>query len=503
MERWTSLERAPGSGAAVLARSRSAAAERGPEGVPGGAGDLLGRQGGQGGEPFPDDAWWGSVGDALLPDRESLAREREESLAWQEIAEALQESMSAAAARRSPVERLHDGLGGLRGGIADVRLDREEVALLQEADLTGGLETLGEVALAVGAALFTFALEAHGRGLPGCSGFRLTDWLAVRCPWASRSELGDVDAVVRAAQRPQNEPLVAAVAEGRMPVRRGAVVARALRRLSDVLDPEGYDAFVTIFVDNACLPTISDADLHQIIETALRALLDDKERSRRERLAHEARSFRSRRLGEGLTRFIIDAPEEDAAVLHGIVTSALAAPASTEEGPDTRSATQRRYDAFRTVLGRGTACPEGTGTMPRATLMITMRLDDLVGRTRGCGTTSTGEVLSPGQVRRLACESEVIPVVLGGPSEILDVGRAHRLATPGQVKALRLRDGGCTFPGCTIPPEWCIAHHLVWWSRGGRTDMDTLALLCQRHHTTVHQKDLEGEVVGGCVVWHV
>ena len=61
-----------------------------------------------------------------------------------------------------------------------------------------------------------------------------------------------------------------------------------------------------------------------------------------------------------------------------------------------------------------------------------------------------------------------------------------RLATPGQRTALAARDQGCTWPGCTAPPALCEAHHVLWWSRGGPTTIDNLALLCTRHHTTVH-----------------
>src|SRR5690606_36396161 len=123
---------------------------------------------------------------------------------------------------------------------------------------------------------------------------------------------------------------------------------------------------------------------------------------------------------------------------------------------DPRSARQRRFDAFATVFGRGLACPEGTPQMPRATLFITMKLEHLRRDTPGHGVTLGGDMLSARQVRQAACEAEIIPVVLGGNSEILDFGRAVRLATKAQLKALYLRDGGCTFPGCTVPAQWTI-----------------------------------------------
>lgn len=454
------------------------------------------------------DSEWGRIADELLADTREVRRNEREQASWSpavmdDLQTALQEVLEQAAQSVIPAQALDAGLSTARRGMGQATLTPDETSLLLEDDVKGGLGRLGELALATEAALFTLALEAHGRGLPAATGFGLVDWIGLRCPWLSRSQLGDIDAVARSSTHRLNHPLVDAVTQGSTPARRGAIVARALAKLSPVLDPDGYEAFVKIFVDAACDPKISDPGLREVIETAVTALLDEEEKERRERIAREARSFTSRKMGNGLTRFTIDAPADDAAVLNGIVTSKLAAPVSTEDEKDTRSAPQRRYDAFRSVVGRGTTCPTGTPTMPRATLMITMKLSDLIGETRGAGLTTTGEVLSAGQVRQLACEAELVPVVLGTDSEILDVGREHRLATPGQVKTLRLRDQGCTFPGCTVPPEWCIAHHTTWWSRGGVTNLDSLALLCERHHTHVHQHDLEAEVSGGHVVWHV
>ena len=62
------------------------------------------------------------------------------------------------------------------------------------------------------------------------------------------------------------------------------------------------------------------------------------------------------------------------------------------------------------------------------------------------------------------------------------MGRTSRLATTAQTKALVARDGGCSFPGCQHPPEWCERHHIVAWVDGGPTDLDNLTLLCRFHH---------------------
>jgi HNH endonuclease len=111
------------------------------------------------------------------------------------------------------------------------------------------------------------------------------------------------------------------------------------------------------------------------------------------------------------------------------------------------------------------------------------RVGDPVG---GAGLADVDSRLSAGAVRRLACDVEVLPVVLGGRSEVLDVGRAHRLVTPPIWQALVIRDRHCAFPGCNRPPVACDAHHLRHWADGGATALDNLVLLCRAHHTTVH-----------------
>jgi len=102
----------------------------------------------------------------------------------------------------------------------------------------------------------------------------------------------------------------------------------------------------------------------------------------------------------------------------------------------------------------------------------------------------------------LACDARLIPAVLGTDGAILDLGRAARLASPDQVRYLRLRDGCCTFPGCERPPSWCEAHHLREWTEDlGETNVDNLALLCTRHHTDVHTRGLVGRLVDGRIRW--
>ena len=124
------------------------------------------------------------------------------------------------------------------------------------------------------------------------------------------------------------------------------------------------------------------------------------------------------------------------------------------------------------------------GARPR--VAVTLSLDALKGRVDWSPVTDDGTELSPATARRLACDADVIPVVLGTRSEVLDVGRAHRLVTPALWRALVCRDRHCAFPGCTRPPVMGHAHHLAHWADGGPTSLGNLVLLCGHHHRLIH-----------------
>ena len=115
-------------------------------------------------------------------------------------------------------------------------------------------------------------------------------------------------------------------------------------------------------------------------------------------------------------------------------------------------------------------------------------------------------------IRRIACDALIIPVVLGTDSEVLDIGRARRLFTPGILRAMWLRDRGCTITGCTAPPFWADAHHLIHWVDGGDTSLLNGALLCGRHHSPslrwgdpqiAHQKGWTATATANEVTWHL
>lgn len=152
------------------------------------------------------------------------------------------------------------------------------------------------------------------------------------------------------------------------------------------------------------------------------------------------------------------------------------------ETPDARTHGQRLHDALEDLcdrLLRAGGLPESGGTP--ATVIVTIDADSLMTRT-GHGTTSDGTPLSIREVLNLASQAEIIPTVLNRAGAVLALGRSRRIASRTQTLALIARDGGCSFPGCSHPPEWCERHHIRPWIDGGLTDLDNLTLVCRYHH---------------------
>ena len=102
------------------------------------------------------------------------------------------------------------------------------------------------------------------------------------------------------------------------------------------------------------------------------------------------------------------------------------------------------------------------------------------------GWLDTGAAISAAEARRMACDAQIVPAVLGGPSQVLDLGRARRLFTGPIRRALILRDRGCSFPSCDRPARWSEGHHVTSWADGGTTTLTNACLVCRRHHRLLH-----------------
>jgi hypothetical protein len=159
------------------------------------------------------------------------------------------------------------------------------------------------------------------------------------------------------------------------------------------------------------------------------------------------------------------------------------------KGPeDERSAKQRRADA----VGELALHAMEQGTLPRRHsvkphINLTMTLEALKGE---LGVPPADLDLSlPISIKtaeRIACDCTMSRVVMAD-SMVIDVGRATRTVSPPTMRALRVRDKGCRFPGCDRQVNWSSPHHIIYWSRGGPGKLPNLVLLCYFHHRLVHE----------------
>lgn len=90
-------------------------------------------------------------------------------------------------------------------------------------------------------------------------------------------------------------------------------------------------------------------------------------------------------------------------------------------------------------------------------------------------------------IRRMACEAEIIPIVLGKKGVVLDVGRSSRLASRSQRLALGAMYTHCAIPNCHVTINQCQPHHICYWRNGGKSNMNNLVPLCATHHRNVHE----------------
>jgi hypothetical protein len=218
---------------------------------------------------------------------------------------------------------------------------------------------------------------------------------------------------------------------------------------------------------------------------------EEKKLAAHERSAHLNRFLAISHDGLGGVRVRGRGTTEDAAVIQAALAPLSGPEPNTDpdcgrEGRDPRDHGTRSWDALVQACQRlqdAEVLPTDHGIKPRLTITLDY---DALEQGVGNGTLDTGQTLSGAAVRKLACDAELIPAVLGSRGEILDLGQARRLVTAAIWVALVLRDRHCTFPGCHRPPIACDAHHIRHWADGGPTSLDNLALLCRTHHTILH-----------------
>lgn len=158
-------------------------------------------------------------------------------------------------------------------------------------------------------------------------------------------------------------------------------------------------------------------------------------------------------------------------------------------------------DAFVTICEHYTGCDRTNRTLPGATVIVRVSLEDLQAGTGSGLIDGIDQPICIGTVRRMAAGGGTIPMVLGADSQILDFGKDKRFFTHAQRLALAERDGGCA--GCGAPPGRTKAHHIRWWSRGGPTNLSNGVLLCTSCHHLIHDQGWDIRIDGVGITAHV
>ena len=305
--------------------------------------------------------------------------------------------------------------------------------------------------------------------------------------------------------------LARALLDGAVSRPQAEVITAALDELPETVEPDLRARAETHLVEQAA--AFGPRELRVLGGRVLDVIAPEvaEEHERRALEADERRARRGmrvtrRELGDGLVRIISDLPAMHADLLLTHL-HAFASPRrehhAAGEGGERKPYPRRLAAAFCSLLERlpTGVVPDQGGTA--ATLVVTIDQDKLA-HDLGVARLSTGGAISVGEARRLACSVGILPMVLGGQSRPLDVGRTKRFHTPAMRKALAVRDRECRASGCDIPAAWCEAHHVIPWAESrGPTSVDDGLLLCSFHHHRAHDRGYETDrLANGDVRFH-
>lgn len=379
-----------------------------------------------------------------------------------------------------------------RAASAVAELLDQSVWALASVDMVAQVRALEEIVTKVRAMRGLLIRELSGRGWDREHGATsmatwLRDVLRVSVGAARR-----VDGLGRQLDaRPQ---MRAAVDAGVVNAEQAQVIRDVLAELPADLGAALVDKCESVLIEFAAVhepsvlrrlgERILDHVAPEVAEAALAKKLE-----REEAAARQVRALTIRDAGDGTHRVFGRLDTESAAVLRAAIDPLCQPIPGISGQADPRTPRQRRADALIDVCRFALAhddLPVNGGNRPQTTITVGL---DAATKALSAGTLDMGGRLSPGAVRRLCCDAQILPAVLGSGSEVLDVGRERRLFTGAIRRAIVLRDRGCAFPGCDRPPRWCDAHHAPSWLDGGPTSLKTGVLLCGFHHRLIHEPD--------------
>ncbi len=382
---------------------------------------------------------------------------------------------------------------------------------LTEVELRNRLVTAASLGRRIDAVKATLAAEAAARsrrqdghgGWAAREGHRNAESLVRDICGSSYREAA---ALVRVGELMTSPAGLGRVADG---VREGRIDVDAADGIVRALAPVAAQADTVAFISAAETLAVESESSHADAVTRMaKSVRDALDRAGIAEREHQLREKRFLTIGpeiDGMRRLSGLLDPESAAVVVSAVDAVTAPrrggprfvdPAQQERAraivDDERTHAQLALDSVVEMIRiAGESDPGRVFGTARPAVRVTISLDDLRAEVPGAGggsahVESSAEPLSAATARRYLCDAGVLPIVFGGRSEILDVGRTERCFTRSQRVALAARDGGCRWPGCDRPPSWTEAHHIDPWSAGGRTDVADGILLCRHHHMLLH-----------------
>ncbi|KAA1421142.1 DUF222 domain-containing protein [Nocardioides humilatus] len=337
-------------------------------------------------------------------------------------------------------------------------------------------------------------LMAASEGMADQDGARdVATWVAQR----TRADVGPLRAQQRLAKALDErwQQVAEAMAAGGVSFEQAQVIVRGLGDLPDYLDPEIIACAETHAVELAQdhSPKELRLLLRRILDVAAPEIAEAEDAKRLEREEQQAREdmrLTVKDKGTGSMRIIIDVP---GAIGQRLLTNLHAyanprkADGTLDSDADRIPYPKKLAQAFCALLEHldPAKLPQHGGMA--TTLVVTITKESLE-KDLAIGSILGGDALSATELRRMACTAKIIPAVLGGKGEVLDLGRGRRLFSAAQRLALALRAGGCQAEGCGVPAAWTEAHHLKPWSEGGNTDIKDAVAVCNHDHQRLHDR---------------
>ena len=370
----------------------------------------------------------------------------------------------------------------LQGAAEDLKIAVQRMATCiraaDAAELGEGLIQIREVGIDPLEAVFAKGLRRFDKSgeYKADGALSAVAWVRERCNLSGGAAAERVNVARQLETLPQIEK---ALAKGNVGYQHVALIARAAENVGSapVQKEEQNLLKAAQTMDPGRFAAVAKGFEHRVDAAA--ALLEANH-------AYERRYLHLSEPQNGMVRLDGMLDLEGGATLKAALSALMPPPANDDD----RTPGQRRIDALVDLARRPLDGSKlGTVGGQRPHLLITASAETLLGLKGAPPAEIAGVGPIPMETaQRLACDPTVSWLLGQAELESESASDAHRQIPAATRRALVARDRDCVFNGCHRPAIWCDGHHLVWWTRGGKTALPNLALVCGRHHRMLHEE---------------